>query len=57
MGSAVKDSGLDGVKLDGVSVWKQAVFSPDPIIGVGVKGPRAFKTVEYNPNGQFQKVG
>jgi hypothetical protein len=57
MASAVKDSGLDDVKVDVVTVERTFANDPAPVIKVGVKGPRASKAVTYDMNGQFQKVG
>ena len=57
MASAVKDSGLDDVKVNVVTVDRTFANDPAPVIKVGVEGPRASKTVTYDMNGQFQKVG
>jgi hypothetical protein len=56
MASAVKDSGLEDVKLDVVSVQRLFANDPEPVLDVFVRGPRASKTVRYDLNGQFQKV-
>ena len=56
MGSAVKDSGLEDVKLDVVSVQRIFANDPQPVLDVFVRGPRASKTVRYDLSGQFQKV-
>jgi hypothetical protein len=56
MASAVKDSGLDDVKVNVVTVDRTFANDPAPVIKVGVQGPRASKTVTYDMNGQFQEV-
>jgi hypothetical protein len=55
--SAVKDSGIEDVTPDVLSVQKNFANDPVPTLDVYVKGPRASKSVNYDLNtGQFQKV-
>ena len=56
MGSAVNDSGLDGVHVASVSVEKFFANDSAPVIQVSVEGPRGHKAVRYEMNGQFKEV-
>jgi hypothetical protein len=56
MGSAVKDSGYDDVRIIAVTAMKEFANAPEPIIQVTVNGPRASKVVRYDLNGQFKNV-
>lgn len=56
MNSAANDSGQEGVHVEGAQVKKFLADDPAPQIDVEVSGPRASKVVEYDMNGQLQKV-
>ena len=56
MNSAPNDSGFDGVHVEAVEVKKFLADDPAPGVDVPVSGPRASKVVEYDMNGQLQKV-
>jgi hypothetical protein len=57
LNSAVKDSGLQDVTVDDLTVQKFLADDPVPHLGVYVRGPRASKAVQYDlATGQFQKV-
>jgi len=57
MNSAVKDSGLQDVTVDVVTVKKWNADDPEPVLQIFVRGPRASKAVLYDlATGQFQKV-